>query len=226
MKKSFILGATAGATSLAIAVPLLAQLVSAASGTATTTADVLKTRPVPSQVCVQAMADQDTKFLANVDAMITTQKAATKAHHDALVAAAAITDDTARGEAIKAAQEALRTAMDAAFKADDKKAEMEAMKTACGDNHFFMMGGHMGGPGMKFEVRMDGPMGGKLAEKLGMTEAELKAAIDSGKTIEQIATEKGVTLPPRPEGHRKMKGGFMGHPDDDVREEGNIDSAQ
>lgn len=225
MKKSFLLGATAGATGLALAVPILAQMVSAASSTAGT-ADILKTRPVPTQACVQAMADQDGKFLASVDAMITAQKAATKAHQNALVAAAAITDDTARAEAIKAAQEAFRTAMEAAFNADDKKAEMEAMKTACGDSHFFMMGAQMGGPGMKFKMHMDGPMGGKLAEKLGMTEAELKAAIDGGKTIEQIATEKGVTLPARPEGHRKMKGGFMGHPDDDVREESTIESAQ
>ncbi len=223
MKKSFLIGATAGATSLAIAVPLLAQMVSAASGTATTTADVLKTRPVPSQACVQAMADQDGKFLANVDAMIAAQKAATKAHHDALVAAAAITDDTARGEAIKAAQEALRTAMDAAFKADDKKADMDAMKTACGDSFRFFGGPGMGG-GMKFKMHMKGPMGGKLAEKLGMTETELKAAIDSGKTIEQIATEKGVTLPARPEGHRNMKGMMRFMHDDDG--ETNDDSAQ
>jgi hypothetical protein len=39
---------------------------------------------------------------------------------------------------------------------------------------------------------------GNPAQKLGMTEAELKAAMDSGKTIEQIAEEKGIDLPPRP----------------------------
>ena len=42
------------------------------------------------------------------------------------------------------------------------------------------------GPGMRME---------NLTEKLGMTEAELKTALEGGKTIQEIATEKGVELP-------------------------------
>jgi len=49
-------------------------------------------------------------------------------------------------------------------------------------------GGH-GGPG-----EMRGERDGALAEALGMTEAELRTAIQNGQTIEEIAAEKGVDL--------------------------------
>lgn len=54
----------------------------------------------------------------------------------------------------------------------------------------------MGGHGM-FKMKMHGRGHGPdmLLEKLGMTEEEFTAAIDSGKTIEEIAAEKGVELP-------------------------------
>lgn len=179
----FTLGAATGATSLLIAIPMFAQMAGAASSSASATS----TRPVPTQTCVLAMADHETTMLSNIDAMTAAHKAAATAKRDALKAAAALTDETARMEALKKAQETFRAAMAATMKLKDEAA-MTALKTACGDS--FPMGmGHMG------EMKMK--MHGKIAEKLGMTEDELKAAIDSGKTIEQIATEKGITLPAR-----------------------------
>lgn len=179
----FTLGAASGALSLAIAVPLFAQMAGAASSSATAT-----NRPVPTQACVLAMADHETTMLSNIDAMTAAHKAAATAKRDALKAAAALTDDAARMEALKKAQETFRASMETTMKAKDETS-MAALKTACGDS--FPMGmGHKGGMGdMKDKMR------GNIAEKLGMTEDELKAAIDSGKTIEQIATEKGITLP-------------------------------
>lgn len=177
----FTLGAATGATSLLIAIPMFAQMAGAASSSSLTT-----TRPVPTQTCVLAMADHETTMLSNIDAMTAAHKAAATAKRNALKAAAALTDDTARMEALKKAQETFRAAMEATMMAKDGTG-MAALKTACGDS--FPMGmGHMMG-GMKDKMR------GNIAEKLGMTEVELKAALDSGTTIEQIATEKGITLP-------------------------------
>lgn len=214
MKKSFIAGAAAGASSLAVAIPLLAQMAGAQSASSAAT-DVLKTRPVPSQACVQALATRDASALAQIDTHVAAHKSALQARQSALSAAASITDDTARQEAVKAAHEAFRTAMEASMGSkEDRQADMEALKTACGDAFRGlggpgMMGKDMGGPGMK-----GGHHGGKsimkldLGEKLGMTAEELKAELDAGKTIEDIAAEKGVELPARPEG--MMRGGMMG----------------
>jgi len=55
--------------------------------------------------------------------------------------------------------------------------------------------GHMEGD-MKMKMH------GKMAEKLGMTEDELRTALDSGKTMQEIATKKGITLPTRPMGDK------------------------
>lgn len=154
----YIIGGIAGAASLAVAFPLVAQFVSAASGTAATANDVeTNDAPAPSQACVQALADRDGKFLASIDAMITAQKAATQAHKDALTAAVAITDDTQRAAAVDAADKAFGDAMKAAFTAHgDPKTEMDAVKTACGEDGFrHKFGAHFGfgGPMM----RGDGP---------------------------------------------------------------------
>ncbi len=182
----FTLGAATGATSLLIAIPMFAQMAGAASSSSTTMTG--KARPIPTQTCILAMADHETAMLSTIDARTAAHKAAATAKRDALKAAAALTDDTARMEALKKAQETFKAAMESTMKAKDETA-MTALKTACGDS--FPMGmGHKGGMGdMKDKMR------GNIAEKLGMTEDELKAAIDSGKTIEQIATEKGITLP-------------------------------
>lgn len=151
MKKSFTYGAIAGATSLAIALPMLAQFASAATATTDTK---MNSRPVPTQACILALAERDTAFLANVDAMIAAQKAATIAHRDALTAAAAMTSDADRQEALKKAHEDMQTAMKAAFGTQDRSAEMAAMKTACGDS--FHGGMWMGMKGMTHPTRGEG----------------------------------------------------------------------
>jgi hypothetical protein len=49
-------------------------------------------------------------------------------------------------------------------------------------------------------------MKSKVAEKLGMTVDELQDELDSGKTIREIAEERGVEAPARPQrgGGRQM----------------------
>jgi len=188
-------------SSLALAVPLMAQVAGAQSSAATTTQENSSTR-VPffkeffpkavSQEDVQAMIDRDNAFLSNIDAFIALQKEVTQNHRIALTAAADITDDTARQEAVQAAHEAQRTAIQAAIEANPD--------LAAGMHHGMGKGGHhsmkmRGGPGM-------------LEEKFGMTMEELKAALDSGKTIEEIAAEKGIELPIHGEGESEDRGFF------------------
>ncbi|MDB4978138.1 MAG: hypothetical protein JWM56_324 [Candidatus Peribacteria bacterium] len=175
----------AGMSTLGLAVPILAQVSNAAStssltGTTSSTTVQQFTRPVPTQAEVQARATQDQAFLDTIDAMVVIQKKAMQVHKDALTAAAGIADDTARQQAVQAANDAMRTTIQNAITANP------ALKSAMMGDHGFG-GGHEGfgrGPG-------------DLAAKLGMTAAELKTALDSGKTVEQIATEKGITLPAR-----------------------------
>lgn len=202
MKNKFTLGVIAGMSTLSLAVPVLAQMTSAQMAdqatiqTSSAPADkpffFEKRAPDTTQAGVQTMIDHDTKFLANIDAMTALQKTAIQARITALTAAASITDDTQRAEAVKAAHEAYRSAIEAAVTANpDLKAAMNFGGPGAPGGHGFMMH-HGRGPG-------------DLAEKLGMTEDELKAELDGGKTIEDIATEKGVTLPARPEkGMMKM----------------------
>jgi hypothetical protein len=52
-----------------------------------------------------------------------------------------------------------------------------------------------------------GPNVGMMAERFGMTEAELQAELDSGKTMQQIAEEHGIELPAG--GRGMMQGGGM-----------------
>ena len=189
--KKFTLGAIAGMTSLLVAVPIVAQVAGAQSVSSTSTTisqEARPTRPAPTQAEVQKMIEQTDLFLKNIDAMTAAQKTSMQALKTALTAAAGITDDTQRAEALKKAHEAMRTSMEATMKSLGLEGKM-------------MMGPGMGGPGGPHRMMghgMRGEMKGKLAEKLGMTEVELKAAIDSGKTIEAIAKEKGITLPARP----------------------------
>lgn len=191
MKKSFTLGAVSGISALAIAFPVIAQIAGAQSSAAMVNAKKpgFTSRPgfhgerAPlSQEDVQAMIDQDNAFLLNVDAFVAIQKEAIQNHRIALQAAADIEDETARNEAVKTAHEAMRTFIEAAVEANPE------LKTA------MMPFGHRG-PGKhgKGEKMRD-----HLEEKLGMTEEELEAALESGKTPEEIAEEKGITLPTRP----------------------------
>lgn len=193
MKKTFAAGAAAGATGIVAAVPFLAQLAGAASGDES--ALVNRELPAPSQECVSALAARDARELSGMDSRFAAHKNALEARRSALEAAASITDETQRQEAVRAAHEAFRASMESAIGTpEDHEEEKEALKAACGDA--FRMKAHgmgmHGGP-VRMMMKFD------LAEKLGMTREELKAEIDSGKTLEQIAQEKGIELPARPE---------------------------
>jgi hypothetical protein len=196
MKKS-TLGLIGGASALAVGAPLLLPLMAYAA-TASSASSAKTARPAPTQACVQAMAAQDADFLAHIDAMIAAQKAATQAHKDALTAAAALTDDAQRQAAVQKANQAFRTAMDAVRK-DDKTAA-DAVRAACGAAGKGGMMEGMHGPNGK----MRGPGMDNLAQKLGLTDAQLKEELKAGKTLQQIAQEKGVTLPAP-----TAKGGMM-----------------
>lgn len=191
MKNSFTLGAVSGISALAIAFPVIAQIAGAQSSAASvdTTKPRFADRPgfhgerAPlSQEDVLAMIDQHNAFLLNVDAFVAIQKEAIQNHRIALEAAADMEDETERNAAVKAAHEEMRASIEAAVTANPE------LKSA------MMPFGH-GGPGRHGK---DEVMRGNLEEKLGLTAEELKIALDSGKTIEEIAEEKGVTLPARP----------------------------
>jgi hypothetical protein len=190
MNKSstFTIGAVAGIVTLTLAVPLLVQIAGAAGTSSSSPSPLSSWRSmmqhrIPTQQEVQAMADRDSAFLKNIDTLVTVEKTAKQAHLTALTAAAAIADDTQREAAVKKANEDERAAIQAAIAANS---DLKGMMPFGPDF------GGKGGPGM---------MGGRgenlsdLATKLGMSEADLKTALDGGKTIQEIAKEKGVTLP-------------------------------
>ncbi len=179
MNKTFTLGALTGVAALALAVPVAVQLTSAATGSSSSIADVVFQRPPSSQEDIQAMIDRDEAVLANIDSMVTVFKSATQAHLASLNAAVSLTDDAARQAAVKTANTEFRTTIQTAVEANP------ALKDA------LPFGGKMLGHGFRHR----GPAPEMLAEKLGMTPEELKAAVESGKTIEQLAEEKGVELP-------------------------------
>lgn len=183
MKHKLAAGMVAGMT-LALAVPTFAQVTSSSTGDtqAVIEDNVLFTRGAPfERPSLEDMIERDQAFLANADAIHALHKSATQAHLDALVAAQALTDEDAREAAVTAAHDAMRKTIDDAIEANP---DLKGVMMHVGMGH--------GGRGPH------GPKPALLAEKLGMTEEELKAAIESGKTIEQIAEEKGVELPARP----------------------------
>lgn len=208
--KKFVLGAIAGFSTIALAAPLFAQ------GTANTT-NTPATDVIPSQACIEALASQESEQLSRIDAMITAQKDAMSVHQAALKVAAGITDDDERQAAVKKANDIFRASMKSMMESqEDRTTQREALRTACGDYRAFGMGFGMG-MGMG-KGPMDGHRNGAralngvndLAEKLGMTETELQAALDGGKTLEEIAEEKGVEMPLPPRGNRGMHGQSRG----------------
>jgi hypothetical protein len=201
--KKFTLGAIAGASTLAMAFPIVAQVTSAAasSSSPSNTASVLST--VPSQECVLAMATLEGAHLDNFDAMTAAQKQSLKIRKDALSSAASIADETARGEVLKKMHEDMKASktIDNSMPAAITKA-MEAVRTACGNTMRFMPGGsNMLGMNMGHGAKRAFGFT-PLAEKFGITEDELKTELANGKTIDQIAKEHSVTLPDM--GERKM----------------------
>ncbi len=146
--KSFTKGFAAGATALAVGVPLMAQMAFAASGDQATSESALvaANRPVPTQACVQAMANLETAHLASFDEQSAERKAKMLVHRDALVAAAGITDDTQRKDALKTAHESMRPDGEQKERPEAITTAMEAVKTACGDTLMFKGGMRSGGP--------------------------------------------------------------------------------
>lgn len=193
----FTLGAIAGVTSLLIAVPIVAQVAGAqsTSSAGSTMRNYFFSKPAATQAHIQEMIDRDAMILQNIDAVTAAHKKALQAHKDALTAALSISDETQRAEAVKKAHDDMHTSMST------------SMKDLGLDGKFMMP---FGGP--KGHMRGGMMMKGKFAEKLGMTEADLKAAIESGKSIQDIAKEKGIELPARPEGgmfFKRMRGPMM-----------------
>ncbi len=144
--KTLAIRALVGATSLAFAIPLVG-----AQGI-TPSAD----RPAPTQQCVQAMANAEAIHFSQFDSQSARQKQFVKMRSDGLAAAAAITDDAARKQALKDLHTQIKAARDAA--GDERSAELkaahEAVKAACGDLGRKGPGGkHFGG------ARRGGPRG-------------------------------------------------------------------
>jgi hypothetical protein len=214
--KKFTLGALAGVTAVIVAVPILAEFTSAQSSSSTS--PVPKQRPVPSQACVQALAGSDAAYLANVDTFISAQKSAMQAQESALTAAASVTDSTQRQAAVKKANDDFRAAMKTAMQAQQTamKTATDAVKSSCGNAAGFgggfggfgmgIMGGFggRGGPGAMMQGQK--PDQTAFAAKLGITADQLKTELASGKTIQQIAKEHGVQLPPMMGGRHGGKG--------------------
>ena len=200
MKQSFTLGAVSGITALAIGFPVAAHLAGAQGAS-----DAFrwgKNTPL-SQDDVQAMIDQDNAILLHIDAMVAIHKRAIQNHRIALEAAADITDDAERNAAVKAAHDAMRAEILAAIEANPELADLKMTHMG--------LGGSKGrdGPGKHMKMMIKG----NLEEKFGMTAEELKAALDSGKTIEQIAEEQDVELPRRPHNIR-----YMNDEDEEVKD--------
>jgi predicted component of type VI protein secretion system len=170
----FALGVGTGIVSLAVAIPVIAQVSLAASSDNAAANTSGKTRPIPTQACVQALATKEGSALSSMDAMNAARKAALQAHNDALDVAASITDDTARQAALKAANDALREAMKASMESqkDSMKSSMDAIKSACGDSMPMMFGrgpmkGHHphGNFMMKHHMEPDGDDANASSEK-------------------------------------------------------------
>lgn len=154
--KSFTKGFAAGATALAVGVPLMAQMALAASAdqVASEAADA-ENRPSPSQPCTEAMAHLASAHVDVFDEMSKARKEKMIAHRDALVAAAAITDDAQRAQALKDAHEEMRASKEKEVPAAVQTA-MDEVRAACGDMMKFKgrHGGPMGGHGGPFKMKM------------------------------------------------------------------------
>ncbi len=153
--KSFTKGFAAGATALAVGVPLMAQMALAASADqAVSQAADAQDRPSPSQPCTEAMAHLASAHVDVFDEMNKTRKEKMIVHRDALVAAAAIADDAQRAEALKSAHEAMKPTEERTIPAAIQTA-MDAVKAACGDTMMFKgRHGGMGGHGGPFMMKM------------------------------------------------------------------------
>lgn len=130
LMKKFSIGTLAGVSSLVL-IPLLASAASSASGTAP---NPPSERPALSQECVQALVAKNDLMLSTFDETSAARKAAMLSHRAALAAAASITDEAQRQEALQQAHEDFRAAMQGLrpANADQMEAAREAVHEACG----------------------------------------------------------------------------------------------
>lgn len=141
MNKKLLAGTIAGLSTLALAIPAFAQVTDTGTSSAPS---FMGMRHSFTQEDIQQMIARDDAFLANIDAMIVVQKSATQSHRAALTAAAAITDDAARQEAVKQAHEDMRAAIEAAVTANpDLKGNMMAFGKGRGHGSGHMRGRRM-----------------------------------------------------------------------------------
>jgi hypothetical protein len=156
----FTAGAVAGASTLALAVPLMAQMVGAQSSTST---DVFADRPIPSQECTAAMANMEDAHLASFDEMQARHKEMMQTRVAGLRTASAIEDEAERGTALQEMHQTMKGNKADFEPSAEITAAMEEVRAACGD----MMkmrghgkGGHRGpmGGGMFFK-RLAAPVG-------------------------------------------------------------------
>lgn len=117
-----------GMTGLAIAAPMTLGVAFAEEP------EAFDDNNVPTQACVDARTAVDDSLIAAKNKQTTAEVAAIQAHKAALVAAAALTDMTAKKAAFKKAETDFRTAMKSAMEAsrDSMKTSMDAVKSACG----------------------------------------------------------------------------------------------
>jgi hypothetical protein len=149
----FTLGVVSGASSLALAIPLFAQI-SSAQTAASSVANA--NRPVPTQECLTAMVAMEDYHLEHFDAKTSDHKAQMQAHRDAMNTAAKITDEAARKAALENAHGEMRTAKGEmrAEPTDEVQALMEAVHEECGNTMMFHKGMKHGG--MKMNMGMPG----------------------------------------------------------------------
>lgn len=161
--------------------------------------------PLDPVACSAALETERTTMGPAMDARAAAGKAAFETRIAALKDALALTDEAQRQTAIQAANKAFRQATTAAMEQfrTDTQAAREAMKASCPGLGRFGFGGPMmgkcpdrHGPGGTFDgMRGQGPKEDMLAQKLGITVEQLKSELQSGKTLQQIAEEHGITLP-------------------------------
>jgi hypothetical protein len=143
--KKFALGAVAGMSSLALAVPMFAHIAGAQSSAVSSASS----GTAPTQACVAAMATMEQAHLSVFDAMTAQHKTELQARAASLKDIAAIADDTQRQAALQALHDAKRTVERPAPPQAVTDA-MEAVRAACGDTmrmNKMMHGGHMGDKG-------------------------------------------------------------------------------
>lgn len=128
MKNTFTTAALCGVVSLCISVPALAQ---SAGYEQQTQERQPFSRSVPSQACIQAKVALEDAKLADFDAMMARRKQALQNRRAALAAAAILTDESARRQALQAITEQSSEKHDGQDVPQSIQTAHEAVRTAC-----------------------------------------------------------------------------------------------